>query len=575
MRFNPIKIATAEAAAAVDADPPCFRLSQYMQEGMLDPGAGKVVMYWMRFADLRLSDNRALAEASRRAQADGVPLIVLFILSPQDYIAHDRSARRIDFVLRNLAILQNTFHERHIPLYIVTHFPRKTLPERVFQLLKEYGCNHLFANLEYEVDELRRDLLVWRLGEQHGIQINFFHNKCVIEPGVILTKQGKGYTVYSPYWKNWLDTLNRNLQDYIQEAPGPAPNSDSIRQDKKLSYLFQTPVPDAVEGFELDDKDSAKMEEYWPAGESAAKQILERFLKTKARTSQMGAVNPLSPGAQNGDKNSRVNKYHQTRDQMDKDTTSRLSVYLSSGVLSIRECIRQTLELTGAKKVDGNTSAGVGRWVQELAWRDFYAGILSHFPRVSMGRPYLEKYSEVVWEDHQAPQESGIKREGREDADGEILRRWKEGMTGVPIVDAAMRCIAEMGWVHNRARMIAAMYLTKDLMIDWRVGERFFMQNLIDGDLASNNGGWQWCASTGVDPCPYFRIFNPYSQSAKADPAGEFIRYWVPELQKVRGPDLHNISPSIADKLDYPRKTIDHAEARERALRRYKNPGDE
>jgi len=150
-----------------------------------------------------------------------------------------------------------------------------------------------------------------------------------------------------------------------------------------------------------------------------------------------------------------------------------------------------------------------------------------------MGRPYLEKYSEVVWEDHQVRGDSATSYENHEGVDGEMLQRWKEGKTGVPIVDAAMRCIREMGWVHNRARMITAMYLTKDLMIDWRVGERvravviikfsfffndfsqYFMQNLIDGDLASNNGGWQWCASTGVDSCPYFRIFNPHNQSSK------------------------------------------------------------
>lgn len=148
------------------------------------------------------------------------------------------------------------------------------------------------------------------------------------------------------------------------------------------------------------------------------------------------------------------------------------SVYLSSGVISVRECIRQTMRLTGSRMVDGNTSTGIGRWTQELAWRDFYTAILAHFPRVSMGRPYQEKFSEVVWEDHQAPRDSAIEREGYEDRDGEMFKRWKEGMTGVPIVDATMRCIHEMGWVHNRARMIAAMYLTKDLMIDWRVGER-------------------------------------------------------------------------------------------------------
>lgn len=210
------------------------------------------------------------------------------------------------------------------------------------------------------------------------------------------------------------------------------------------------------------------------------------------------------------------------------------------------------MKLFDLKKIDVNSNAGVGTWFSEIIWRDFYTDVLASFPRVSMGRPFQEKFSEVVWENHQSPEES--KGPASKDSDSEALLRWKHGKTGVPIVDAAMRCVQEMGWVHNRPRMIVAMYLTKHLMIDWRVGERvsrlsctlldpftnhsnqYFMENLIDGDLASNNGGWQWSASTGVDPCPYFRIFNPHSQSTKTDPSGDFIRNWVPELSKVRGP---------------------------------------
>ena len=149
----------------------------------------------------------------------------------------------------------------------------------------------------------------------------------------------------------------------------------------------------------------------------------------------------------------------------------KVSVYLSSGVISIRECVRLTLQTFDTKKVDGSTQSGIGRWIQEIAWRDFYTNIVASFPRVSMGRPFIEKYSKVVWENHEAPQESGVGRQGQ-GQDTAAVNRWKEGKTGVPIVDAAMRCINEMGWVHNRARMISAMYLTKDLMIDWRVGER-------------------------------------------------------------------------------------------------------
>ena len=152
---------------------------------------------------------------------------------------------------------------------------------------------------------------------------------------------------------------------------------------------------------------------------------------------------------------------------------------------------------------------------------------------------------------------------------GGALEAWRNGRTGVPIVDAAMRQLASMGWMHNRLRMIAAMYLTKDLFINWREGERHFMRHLIDGDLASNNGGWQWSASTGTDAAPYFRIFNPISQSKKCDPGGEFIRRWVPELRGIEGDDIHDPSilpPLRRSGLDYPEPIVDHSKARERVM---------
>jgi len=228
-------------------------------------------------------------------------------------------------------------------------------------------------------------------------------------------------------------------------------------------------------------------------------------------------------------------------------------------VISARACVRATTELS-ANKIDVSRDTGIGRWNQEIAWRDFYTHVLALFPRVSMGRPFQEKMANIKWES--------------ENRDGH-LQAWKDGRTGVPIVDAGMRQAQAMGWMHNRVRMIAAMYLTKDLMIDWRLGEKHFMEILIDGDLASNNGGWQWSASTGVDPAPYFRIFNPYTQSQKVDPTGEYIRAFVPELAKVRGEEIHNPPAGVADKLGYPRALVDHGEARKRAIRRYKNPGEE
>ncbi|THV08429.1 hypothetical protein K435DRAFT_832911 [Dendrothele bispora CBS 962.96] len=576
--FTPRKVATAEAAAAVDKDPPLYKLLNAVEDGAKRPEKGQSVVYWMRLADLRISDNRALSEASEQAKKESIPLIVLFIISPQDYIAHDRGARRIDFTLRNLALIKDSLSKLHIPLHTITHEVRKTLPSGVISLLKELKSTSIYGNIEYEVDELRRDIKVCELAKSAGIKATFVHNKCIVEPGLVKTKEGKAYAVYSPYQRNWLATLNNDVPAFIDESPKPHANSKQVRESKEFSHLFEAPVPKSIPGFELDQQDQKIMETVWPAGEDVALKILDRFLHTKARSSQMGAIDPLADGAQTSDKTSRVAKYNTDRDDADRDTTSRLSPYLSAGVISVRACVRATMELQkNSKKVDGGKETGIGRWIQELAWRDFYTNILVSFPRVSMGRPYLEKYADIVWEVHREDQaDAGYDGDpvGDGTQDSEALNRWKEGTTGVPVVDAAMRCVKQMGWVHNRFRMIAAMFLTKDLMIDWRVGEKYFMQNLIDGDLASNNGGWQWSASTGVDPAPYFRIFNPYLQSSKADPTGEFIRSFVPELAKLRGDDLHNPSVSTAEKLGYPQPIVKHHDVKDRALRRFKNPGE-
>ncbi|KAJ3931098.1 MAG: DNA photolyase, FAD-binding/Cryptochrome [Lentinula lateritia] len=601
--FAPRKVATAQNAAAVDADQPMHKLLEAVKNQSKTVKNGDAVVYWMRMADLRISDNHALSLASAQAKKEEIPLIVLFVISPQDYKAHDRGPRRIDFTLRNLAMIRNSLAELNIPLYTSTHDVRKTLPAAVLSLMQDWKCTNIYGNIEYEVDELRRDMEVCALAKSKGVRANFVHNKCIIEPGVVTTKENKAYSVYSPYQRKWISILNDNQDQYLTEYPDPHPNVDGIREDTELSKLFECEVPKFVPGFEMEDNDKQTMATVWPAGEEVALQILNHFLHTKSRTSQMGAANPVAEGAESSDKASRIMKYGQDRDNADRDTTSRLSPYLSAGVISIRECVRATLKLQKSKKVDGSRDTGVGRWIQELAWRDFYTGVLAFFPRVSMGRPYLEKFAAVEWEAHQeAGAGGGDVGKGYNDddpdpvgqrEDAEVLRRWKEGMTGVPVVDAAIRCIRQMGWVHNRFRMITAMYLTKDLMIDWRVGERYFMENLIDGDLASNNGGWQWSASTGVDPCPYFRIFNPYSQSIKVDPTGDFIREFVPELSKLRGPgkvgkvlfekfsgyitkfmiDLHNPSASVASKLGYPHPIISHEEGRQRALERFKNAG--
>ncbi|CCM03144.1 uncharacterized protein FIBRA_05266 [Fibroporia radiculosa] len=561
--FLPNKIATAEAASKVDRDPPFFKLLNALKDNARSSPKGASVVYWMRMEDLRISDNRALAQASALAQKDNVPLVVLFVLSPQDYIAHDRSARRIDFTLRNLHEIKSSLAEHHVPLCTTSHTPRISIPSHVLSLLKEWGATQLFANIEHEVDELRRDIKLCELAKKEGIDCSFVHDKCIVPPGDILTKEGKAYSVYSPFLRSWIKHLSLKKEDiHLTHAPTLADNAFSIRDHSTFGRLFEVPVPEEVEGFTLQPDEKERMRFCWPAGEDAARQILDRFVHTMARGSQLGAVNPLPENAKaprNSAKDSRLGKYKAARDKVDADTTSRLSPYLAAGVISARQCIRATTEFSSGK-IDVSSETGIGRWVQEIAWRDFYTHVLALFPRVSMGRPFQEKFANIKWE---------------AETHKDHLQAWKDGRTGVPIVDAGMRQARAMGWMHNRLRMIVAMYLVKDLMIDWRLGEKYFMEILIDGDLASNNGGWQWSASTGVDPAPYFRIFNPYIQSQKADPTGDFIRHFVPELANVRGPEIHNPSPKLADKLGYPRPRVDHNEARQRAIRRYKSPGQE
>lgn len=205
---------------------------------------------------------------------------------------------------------------------------------------------------------------------------------------------------------------------------------------------------------------------------------------------------------------------------------------------------------------------GSGSWTQELCFRDFYQHVIVHWPRVCMGRNFVLKMEAVQWDD---------------DPDSIRLNAWKQGKTGYPFIDAGMRQMAQQGWMHNRARMAVASFLVKDLMINWKEGERIFSRLLIDGDLGANNCGWQWCASTGTDPQPYFRIFNPTTQGEKYDPNGDYIRTFVPELRNIKGKAIHEPSKHLKisefKATGYPKPIVDHAKARKKAIIRFKEPG--
>jgi deoxyribodipyrimidine photo-lyase len=251
---------------------------------------------------------------------------------------------------------------------------------------------------------------------------------------------------------------------------------------------------------------------------------------------------------------SRIDDYKTRRNFPAVNGTSTMSPYLTMGVVSPRQCFAAGVEANGGRIAGGK--AAIKSWLDELVWREFYKHVLIGWPKVSMRRAYRAEYEQIHWND-----------------DEQLFERWCEGMTGVPLVDAGMRQLNQTGWMHNRVRMVVAMYLTKDMFIDWRWGERYFMQKLVDGDLASNNGGWQWSASTGTDAAPYFRIFNPVSQSERFDADGKFIRQFVPELKDVPAKYIHDpyaARGKLEQLPDYPEPAVDHQQARQAALEAFK-----
>ena len=467
-------------------------------------------LIWLR-SDLRQHDNTALAAAAARG-----PTVAVYLLSPQQWLEHDDAACKIDFWLRNLRELSASLGALNIPLLLRTADHWDQAPAVLLELCRQLNVETVHVNEEYGVHESQRDAAVAAALKTRGITFHSYLDQLLFRPGTVLTKTETYFQVFSQFRKVCYERLHRSVPALVK-APG---------KQAKLN-IDSDPVPASIKGFAAP---SESLRALWPAGEQEARRRLDTFADAQ------------------------IDYYQSERDFPAKPGTSQLSAYLAAGVISPRQCLHAALQNNQGEFDSGKV--GAVTWINELLWREFYKHILVGYPRVSRHRAFRLETEALAWRD--APDD---------------LAAWQEARTGLPIIDAAMRQLLETGWMHNRLRMIVAMFLTKNLLIDWREGERFFMRHLIDGDLAANNGGWQWSSSTGTDSAPYFRIFNPLSQSEKFDSEGLFIKHWLPELAGLNKKEVHN--PASAGGLfgvaDYPAPIVNLGASRERALAAFKN----
>jgi deoxyribodipyrimidine photo-lyase len=364
--------------------------------------------------------------------------------------------------------------------------------EEIQAVFRESKAQALYYNRDYEPYARERDAAVGKWARSAGLEVRSFKDGVLHEPEEILKDDGKPYGVFTAYARKW---RQRSLDPVLPAVAFPR------RSKPLLPRGLERPSLQSL-GFDL----AIKLP---PAGEQAARAQLERFTRESLLHYADVRNLPAQPG------------------------TSQLSPHIRMGAISARTVIA---EVQRDAKAHPTSQAQVDVFIGELIWRDFYRQILWHFPHAATAA-MKPAYRKLAWQQ-----------------DEDRFSAWCEGRTGFPIVDAGMRQINATGWMHNRVRMITASFLCKDLLVSWQMGERYFMQRLLDADLANNNGGWQWCASTGTDAQPYFRIFNPFSQAKKFDPDGSYIYRWVPELG----------SP------DYPKPIVDHATQRLKALALYR-----
>lgn len=463
---------------------------------------------WFR-RDLRIIDNPALYYACK----EGNPITAIYIATPLTWGSHSMGTPQIKWLHDNLHYLKSELKELGINFVYKRCDTFDACINLIISLTKELSATAIYFNKEYEWDERQRDQRLCNILLSKGIKHHAFDDQCIIPPNVIKNTQKLPYCIFTPFKKASISHIHMNP---ILLCPLPKPK----KQQSLAKLNIKSDIPIEVEGASVT---------ITQPGYKACNERLERFIQQQ------------------------VTNYVELRDIPSQDGTSILSPYLALGVISVRQCITSLLDIFDGSFDTLLCNRGASIWLSELLWRDFYKMICFNFPKISRGMPFKEQTLQLKWNNNE-----------------EHFMAWKEGKTGIPIIDSAMRQLNTTGWMHNRLRMIAAMYFTKNLWQDWRKGEAYFASKLIDWDFSSNNGGWQWCASTGTDAVPYFRIFNPITQSQRFDKQGNFIRKFCPELTSLDNKSIHD--PSILKKhsLLYPSPIINLQLSRKHAIEKFK-----
>ena len=462
------------------------------------------ILFWYR-RDLRISDNKALIKSYSLSKA----LTSIYIFD-KNYTLDFNAPSRSWFLGDSLKELRSNWEEAGSRLIIESGEPKLLIP-KIAKLIK---ANYVAWNKTIEPYEIDRDLHVEKELKKSNIKVINLWDHLLIKPCLISTGTNNPYTVYGPFYKNLKKQLfepshkDNNVNDLrlvnLEDLPSEVAEDPIIKKSRNYLDNFLKNI-----NFSGNEICPCK------PGENAAEKLLNNFISSK-----------------------KLINYDYQRDFPSINGTSYLSASLRFGTISIRKAWAKTIQINHSTR-NKDYLLSIETWQKELAWREFYQHCLYHFPELEKG-PYRKKWNDFPWQNNT-----------------EWFIRWSRGDTGIPIIDASMRQLNQSGWMHNRCRMIVASFLVKDLVCNWQMGEKKFMEHLVDGDLAANNGGWQWSASSGMDPKP-LRIFNPHTQTQKFDPLCNYIKYWIPELSKVKNSEILTGDISKLERKDYPNPVINH-----------------